>query len=82
LLQSRRKFTHALDRRTFPAIQLQRKSQQHTAHVVQADERDNVGDIAIERPPLESLQRLRRPSQLVAEGDANPLRSIVQSQYA
>jgi len=82
LLQSRRKFAHGLDRRTFPAVQLQRKSQQYTPDLVCADEGDNVCNVAIERSPRERFKRLRGPSQLVAEGDADSLRSIIQGEYA
>jgi len=81
LFQSCGKFPHGLDRRTFPPIQLKRKSQHHLPNLMGAHEGGDVSDITVERPSLERFKRLGRPPQFIAESDADPLGPVIQSQY-
>jgi hypothetical protein len=56
------KLAHRSDGRPFPSVQLKRQPQHHSFHIVRSDQRGDVGDIPIQRPPLEGFERLRRPT--------------------
>lgn len=76
-LQFRCELAHGLNRRTFASVQLQRQPQHHLSYLVGLNQGGNVGDIPIERAPLERLERLRRPPEFIAQGDTDPLRSVI-----
>jgi len=71
------KIPHGLDRRTLPPVQLQRESQHDLSHRVGLHEGCDVGHITVECPAFKGLERLRGPAQLVAEGNADPLGSVI-----
>ena len=72
---------HRLDRRTFPAVQLQGEAQDHLSHCMLTDKGRNVGHITVNRPALEGLERLGGPTQLIAERHTDPLGPVIQRQY-
>lgn len=42
----------------------------------------NMGEIPVQGSPLQGFKRLRRPSQLIAEGDADPLGPVIERENA
>src|SRR5205085_11736965 len=64
--------------RAHAAIQLQGETQQNLADLMCRHEGRNMGNVPIHCTPVERLERLRRPTQLIAQGDPDPLRSIVE----
>ena len=81
-LQLRRKLAHGADRRALAAVQLERQPQHHPLYIVRADQRRNVRHVPVQCPPLESLQRLCRPAQFVAQGDPDPFGAVVEGEDA
>ncbi len=79
--QPRGEIAHRQHRLAFPPVEPERKPQDHLPDLVGGHERGDMGDVAVERPPLEGFQRLGRPPQLVAERHADPLRPVVERQY-
>ena len=76
------KIPHGLNGRTFPPVQLQRKAQDHLSHGMSLHEGSDVGDITIECPAFEGLERLCGPAELITERNADPLGPVIQRQYA
>lgn len=66
LLQPGGKIPHGQDRRAFPPVQLQRKSENDLPHLMGVDEGDNVRHVTIQRASLEGFQRLCSPAQFIA----------------
>ena len=66
LLQPGGKIPHGQDRRAFPPVQLQRKSENDLPHLMSVDEGDNVRHVTIQRASLEGFQRLCSPAQFIA----------------
>jgi len=62
LFQAVGKLPHRLNRRPFPSVQLERKSQDHLPHFVRTDEGGYVFNITIKGTPLKRLKRLRGPA--------------------
>lgn len=77
LFQPSGKCSHGLDGRTFPPIQLQRKTQNHLPDLMRVDEGGDVGHIPVERSSLERFERLGGPPQLITEGDTDPLGPVI-----
>lgn len=80
LAQAGHKFMHGLDGRTLFAVEPQRQSEQHLLDVMHPHQFLDMGDIAIQRAPLERLQRLGRPPEFIAQCDADPLGTMIQCQ--
>lgn len=78
LFQANLKFTHRLDCRTFTAIQLNGKAQQNLPNLMRPNERRDMGDVPVQRAPIEGFERLGGPAQFIAQGHPNPLGPIVE----
>lgn len=80
LFQTVGELSHRLNRRPFPSVQLKRKPQDHLSDFVGIDQRRDMFDIPIKGAALKRLERLRGPAQLIAEGDPDPLGSVIEGQ--
>jgi hypothetical protein len=77
-LQPLHKFVDQLRSRPDFAVQTQRQPDHHLPDIVFPDQPVNMLNVGFQRAPLVRLERLSRPSQLIAERDADPLRPVIE----
>jgi hypothetical protein len=78
LFQPRLELAHRLDRRTLAAIQLNGKTQQDLPDLVPLDKRRNMGNVSVQRAPIERLKRLGGPPQLITQSHPDPLGPVIE----
>jgi hypothetical protein len=73
---------HRLDRWTLAAIQLNGETQQDLPDLMHPDEGRNMGNVSVQRAPIERLKRLGGPPQLITQGHPDPLGSVIKRKYS
>jgi hypothetical protein len=77
-LQVFHEFQNRLRGRPDLAVQAQRQPDHHLPDIVFPDQPVNMLNVGLRHAPLVRLQRLSRPSQLIAERDADAFRSMIE----
>jgi hypothetical protein len=78
LFQPSLELAHRLDRRPLAAIQLKGEAQQDLPDLMRPDEGRNMGDVSVQRAPIERLKRLGGPPQLITQGHPDPLGPVIK----
>jgi len=73
---------HRLDRWTLAAIQLNGETQQDSPDLMHPHERRNMGNVSVQRAPIERLKRLGSPPQLITQGHPDPLGPVIERKYS
>jgi len=58
------------------------EAQQNCSDFVRSDKERNMGDVSVQRAPIQCLKRLGGPSQLIAQGYSDPLSPVIDREYS